>query len=162
MKSSEYETAIVNASPLICLARAGLLNILLRVFPKVCIPRAVFDEVMAGPDDDHARLFIGQSEAFAIVDPVSASELVRDWDLGAGETAVLNCVVENADAIAIIDDAAARKCARTLGVTYCGSLGVLVSAHKAGIITDLNACVLALRESGLYLSQSVVDQLKTI
>jgi len=87
---------------------------------------------------------------------------VRDWDLGAGETEVLNCVVENSDAIAVIDDAAARKCARTLEVPYCGSLGVLVKAHKVGIIADLNACILAIQESGLFLSQSVLDQLKAI
>ena len=87
---------------------------------------------------------------------------MRDWDLGAGETEGLNCVVENSDAIAVIDDAAARKCARTLEVPYCGSLGVLVKAHKVGIIADLNACILAIQESGLFLSQSVLDQLKAI
>lgn len=161
MKSSEYETAIVNASPLICLAKAGLLNILFSVFPKVCIPRAVFDEVRAGPDDDHARLFLQKSEEFSIIDPVSTSEVVRDWDLGAGEASVLTCVLGIEDTIAIIDDAAARKCARTLSIPYCGSLGVLAKAQKAGVITDMNACVLAIRESGLYLSQAVVDHLKS-
>ena len=131
------------------------------MFPKVCIPRAVFDEVMSGPDDDHARLFLDTSEAFSIVDPASTSEIIREWDLGAGETSVLTCVLGIKDALAIIDDAAARKCARTLGIPYCGSLGVLAKAQKSGVIVDLNACVLALRESGLYLSQAVVDCLKS-
>lgn len=160
MKSSELETAIANASPLICLAKAGLLGILFRMFPRVYIPRAVFDEVMAGPDDDHARLFLEDSESITIVDPASTSEIVREWDLGAGETSVLTCVLEKMNSIAIIDDAAARKCARTLSIPYCGSLGVLARAQKAGLIANLNACVLALRASGLYLSQEVVDRLK--
>ena len=160
MRSSEYEIAIVNASPLICLAKSGLLDVLFRVFPKVCIPRSVFDEVMAGPEDDRARMYLDGSEAFAIVDLASTSEIVREWDLGAGETSVLTCVLEKMNSIAIIDDAAARKCARTLSIPYCGSLGVLAKAQKAGAIADLNACVLALRESGLYLSQEVVDRLK--
>ena len=91
--------------------------------------------------------------------PASTSESIREWDLGAGETAVLSCVLDASDSIAIIDDAAARKCARTLSIPYCGSLGVLARAQKSGMISDLTACVRALRESGLYLSQEVVDSL---
>ncbi len=159
MRSSEDEIAIVNASPLICLAKAGLLTILFRVFPKVCIPRSVFDEVMAGPEDDLARMYLDEAGEITIVDPASPSEIVREWDLGAGETSVLSCTLETMNSIAIIDDAAARKCARTLNIPYCGSLGVLAKAHKAGIITDLNVCIVAIQESGLFLSQSVIEQL---
>jgi predicted nucleic acid-binding protein len=43
----------------------------------------------------------------------------------------------------------------------CGSLGVLAKAQKSGMISNLNTCVVALRESGLYLSQDVVDRLKS-
>ena len=159
MKSSDCKTAIVNASPLICLAKAGLLEILFRVFPKVCIPRPVFEEVMAGSDEDRARTYLNGSESFGIIDIAATNETIRDWDLGAGETAVLSCVFNTPDSIAIIDDAAARKCARTLSIPYCGSLGVLAKAKKSGMIPDLNACVRALRDSGLYLSQEVIDRL---
>ncbi len=162
MSSSEYAEAMVNASPLICLAKAGLLNALLGVFPKVCIPRAVYDEVMDGPDDDCARLFLQKSEGYTIVEPGVMNEVVRDWDLGAGETAVLNSVIDKSGTIAVIDDAAARKCARTLDVPYCGSLGILVKAHKAGVIGDLNASISVIQESGLYLSQTIIDRLRTI
>jgi len=162
MSSSENATAIVNASPLICLARAGLINILFGVFPNVSIPRAVLDDVLAGPEDDHARLFLQQSQAYSIIEPTLADELIRDWDLGAGETSVLTCVLESTTAIAIIDDAAARKCARTLNIPYCGSLGVLAKARQAGIALDLSASILALQESGLYLTQTVVDRLKSL
>ena len=152
MSFSEYEMAIVNASPLICLARAGLLELLFRTFQDVQIPRPVFDEVMAGPEHDPAREFLQNADAFSVIDPRTTSDLVREWDLGAGETSVLTGVLEEAAAIAVIDDAAARKCARTLGMPYCGSLGVLARARAAGVLVDLNACVSSLREAGVYLS----------
>ncbi len=38
----------------------------------------------------------------------------------------------------------------------------LAKARQTGIINDLNVSILALQESGLFLSHTVVDQLKTI
>ena len=44
--------AVLNASPLIILARAGYLDLLPRLVSPAVIPRAVATEINAGPADD--------------------------------------------------------------------------------------------------------------
>ena len=44
---------VSNTSPLIVLARAGLLDLLPRLFSEVLIPAAVRAEILAGPDGDN-------------------------------------------------------------------------------------------------------------
>jgi len=56
-------------------------------------------------------------------------------DLGAGETEVLALAVESSDAVAILDDALARQVAVTVGVRFTGTLGLLLDAKRAGLVT---------------------------
>ncbi len=53
---------VCNASPLITLANAGLLNALPDQFQRVLCPQAVVDEISAGPAEDVMRS--GRSQSF--------------------------------------------------------------------------------------------------
>lgn len=46
------KTVVSNASPLIILAKANLLDLLQNQFLKVLVPLAVVNEIKAGPSDD--------------------------------------------------------------------------------------------------------------
>lgn len=46
---------VCNASPLITLAKAGLLNVLPDQFGRVLCPQAVVGEILAGPPEDVMR-----------------------------------------------------------------------------------------------------------
>jgi predicted nucleic acid-binding protein len=48
--------AVLNASPLIILARAGYLDLLGKLVSPVVIPRAVAMEINAGPPEDPALI----------------------------------------------------------------------------------------------------------
>ena len=84
---------------------------------------------------------------------------IIEWDLGKGETSVLQYALNNKNVIAVIDDAAARKCAKVLGIPYCGTLGALAKSRKLGLVDDFAACVDALKESGLWISQTLINKL---
>ena len=43
------KAAVINASPLIILARAGYINLLPKMFSSIAVPRAVVSEIEAGP-----------------------------------------------------------------------------------------------------------------
>lgn len=82
------ERWVLNASPLIVLARVGQEHLFHTLADKVVVPRAVAVEIEAGSADDPARQVIA-GEHFAVVEAVPVSEVLA-WDLGAGETAVLS------------------------------------------------------------------------
>ena len=46
---------VINASPIITLAKVDHLNLLVALAPDICIPQAVFKEVTAGPEGDPGR-----------------------------------------------------------------------------------------------------------
>jgi len=43
------KAAVINASPLIILVRAGYINLLPKMFSSIAVPRAVVSEIQAGP-----------------------------------------------------------------------------------------------------------------
>ncbi|MDM8007421.1 MAG: hypothetical protein QUV05_14880 [Phycisphaerae bacterium] len=52
------ETWVVNASPVIALARIGQLRFLEELASLLLLPEAVAAEILAGPDDDSARIAV--------------------------------------------------------------------------------------------------------
>jgi predicted nucleic acid-binding protein len=58
----------------------------------------------------------------------------------------------------IIDDLAARRCAAALGIPVRGTLGLVLVAKKRGVIAFARPVVDKLRQSGMYLSDRVIDQ----
>lgn len=124
---------VVNASPLIVFGKVGQLDLLTRLPEKIIIPQAVAYEVVAGPENDAARLAI-EAEMFTLVDTQDPTPELAAWDLGPGETAVLSYALANPEWTAILDDNAARKCAVTFGVAAKGSLALVILAKKRGLI----------------------------
>jgi hypothetical protein len=80
------ERWVVNASPLILLAKIEQLNLLIHLADAYTIPESVVIEVCAGPEDDPARRIL-ESTAMPTT-AVAASPTIMAWDLGDGETAV--------------------------------------------------------------------------
>lgn len=89
MKSSQKlhaaEKWVINASPVIALARVGQAELLTRLPKQAIIPRAVEEELLLAPADDPARRMV-ESGIFKVIEtPVLRSEILV-WDLGKGET----------------------------------------------------------------------------
>jgi len=70
---------------------------------------------------------------------------------------VLAVALERPGAIAIIDDAEARACARALKIRLTGSLGVLARAFKAGVIPSLDDAIEKIRAAGLFVDDALVS-----
>jgi|GEM_PF-1660651 len=73
------ERWVVNASPIICLAKVGCLELLQRLPDQFLIPQAVADEILAGPHGDPAFHFITENRE-PIVE-VNPDPLIMAWDL---------------------------------------------------------------------------------
>ena len=148
------DQVVVNASPLITLFRSGQAGLLPQLFQKIVVPDAVWTEVTGGEQDDPAAQEL-VVESWPVREFVMTSPRVAVWNLGDGETSVLSYALENPAYRAIVDDAAARRCARTLGVNVLGTGGVLVLAKQRGLIVSVAEAVNKLRQAGLWLSDDV-------
>ena len=149
------EPAVVNASPLICLSRAGLTDLLRQASDTVIVPAAVAREVLArGPRDVTADV-LRNSPWLKQVDDAVIPANVLAWDLGNGESSVLAWAMAHPGACAIIDDLQGRRCAESLGIRLRGTVGLVLRARRAGLIESAHAALDRLRSAGMYLSERI-------
>ncbi len=100
---------VLNASPLICLSKSGLADLLPALFQEVLVPEAVLKEVMAeGKTDFAAEPLISRKWVRRMFD-IPIDPRVTAWDLGEGESAVLSFALRNADCWAVMDDPPCRR-----------------------------------------------------
>lgn len=152
------ERRVVNASPLIFLGAAGLLDLLRIVDADVIVTDAVFEEVSAKGAADRAARTLAAASWIGRVRTPSSPESVLAWDLGPGESSVISCALGPERATAVLDDLAARRCARSLGVPVRGTLGLVLRGHQSGLVADPRATLEELRHRGMWLSDAVLDQ----
>jgi predicted nucleic acid-binding protein len=150
---------VVNSSPLITLFNSQLANLLHQLFDQVQVPPAVWKEVTAHKNDIAAQN-LPQTAWAKQCEAIPVHPLVSAWDLGAGESAVLSYVIANPHYTAMIDDAAARRCAISLNISTLGTGGMIVLAKRQGLISSIGEPIQALRDSGLWLSENLVQLLK--
>jgi predicted nucleic acid-binding protein len=148
--------AAVNASPLILLARGGLIQLLHLAAPEVVVPLAVAEEVRRrGASDPTVRALA--ENPWLVVSEIAVPPLIQAWDLGPGESSVLAYAHAHPETLAVLDDLAARRCAVTLGIPVRGTLGLVILAKKRGEIRAARPLLEALRRGGLYLSDAVLN-----
>lgn len=152
------ERPAINASPLIYLAKAGLLDLLRIADEKLVVPAPVAAEINVRGPRDVAVLAIEQLDWLDVVPSPPVSAVIQAWDLGDGESSVLAWGQAYPGTELIIDDLAARRCAATLGVSVRGTLGLVLAAKNRRIIHAARPIIDTLRASGMYLSDRVVNE----
>jgi predicted nucleic acid-binding protein len=148
------EIWIVNASPLLSLARIGHMHLLSALAAEVLLPQGVITEVGRGPSP------LGPTDlgTHRVVRVQEMHPTVAAWDLGLGEGEVLSLAAATVGSRAILDDGAARRCAGALNVPVRGTLGVVLEAKRAGLVAAVAPLVKALQDTGLFLSDSLIQR----
>lgn len=147
------EAWIVNASPIISLAKIGHLH-LLDSGAALRVPLAVAEEILAGPVGDAGRAAIAAGFGGPPV-AIEIPPVVGEWSLGRGESAVLALALERG-ATAIVDDRDARRAALALGLKVLGTLGVVLRARAQGRIAEAAPLLRELRRGGFRLNEMLV------
>jgi len=148
---------VSNASPLIVLAKEDLLRILPALFPQVLVPQAVVDEIGAGPADDPMRLTLASCAWLVAVRLEPPLSPLITWRAGRGEAEVIEYARLNGNLPVLLDDRAALRFAKALGLTVHGCVGLVGTAVKTGILESFPRGVAQLRAAGLYISGEVVE-----
>ena len=143
---------IVNTTPLIALAGIGHLNLLRQLYTEIMIPVAVYHEIISEP----ARSLVSAAE-WITVEKITGTIQKSGFSsrLHAGEIEVIILVQEVGADLLIMDDNAAKKTAKYLGLTVTGTMGVLLRAKKEGLISEVKPLLEGLIGDGLYVSPTV-------
>lgn len=148
----------VNASPLIFLTKRDLSDLLRLVAPKIIVPEAVAAEIQRfGPDDPTAQM-LAATPWLEVVSTPPVPPAIQAWDLGPGESAVLAWCYAEPETLGIIDDLAARHCAKAFGIPVKGTLGLVLLAKQEGRIPAARPVLEELRSLGMYLSDAVLNR----
>lgn len=147
---------IVNSTPLIALCNIGRLDLLQKVYGRIVIPQAVFDEVTE--KDDSACRQIKQRPDWIEVKQISDNSQKQMYraKLHDGEAEVMILAQEPPTAdLLIIDDTAAKKTAKFLGLHVTGTLGVLLRAKRMGLVEEIAPLIEDLCKNGFYVDETV-------
>ena len=128
---------ICNTSPFQYLHQIDQLRILPALAGKIIVPSAVVDEIAVGRVAGVDLPDLAQLEWVMVQSPVGQSALPLISDLGAGESEVLMLALETPGATVILDDMLARRVAESLNLHLTGTLGLLLDAKQAGLISQV-------------------------
>ena len=152
------DRAVDNASPLIFLAKAGLIDFLQQAAPLILVPAAVAEEINRRGQSDITARALADTAWLVTVDVLVIPPLIQAWDLGPGESAVLAHAHAHPGVAAIIDDGAGRRCAELLRVPLLGTLGLVMIAKKRGLIPAARPVISRLKKQGMFLSENTIDR----
>jgi predicted nucleic acid-binding protein len=152
------ERWVINASPLILLAKAELVHLLPSLCEELVIPNGVAVEIQAGRSADAACAWLETKGASFIRPDVSHHSALARWHGGNGEAEVISFALQNPDFIAALDDRRARAFAVEHGVRVLGSLRIIVIAKEKGLISRAKPALEKLRGVGAYVSNALIDR----
>ena len=147
----------VNTSPLIFLSKSGYLNLLQLISPEIIVPQAVATEIEAYGTNDITAKALAKTEWLIITEIPTTPTIIQNWNLGAGESEVLAWGYLHSNTEIILDDLAARRCAKDLEIPVRGTLGLVLIAKQRNVIPSARQVLEKLRLSGMYLSNRVMD-----
>lgn len=129
---------VVNATPLVSLSILGQLDLLPRIFGRVYLPCAVYDEVITrgrGKAGHEALIAVDWFQTADVLNVDLKSSIMLQLD--EGEAEVITIAKDKRIPLVCIDEFAGRPYAKLIGLDVIGTLGVLLIAKQRGYIALL-------------------------
>lgn len=149
---------IADASPLVGLAKIGRLDLLHRLAVEIWVPTVVWQEIVergAGRPEVPA---LTASLAHCVREPDPEEFATFRGQVDGGEAAALALAARRPEALLLMDDQRGRAAAERYGFRYFGTLGLLLRAKRADLISSVKAEAESLLRHGLHLDPTVIRQ----
>jgi predicted nucleic acid-binding protein len=151
-------SVVMNASPLICMIKAGIIEILPALFEDIVVPEAVRREILVKEHTPPKGESLDPYQWMRLVNDIPIDPRAASWDLGQGEGQVISFALHHPHHWALLDDREARRCAAALNCRHTGTLGIIVLAKRRRIIDSIRGHLEKLKEAGLWLSEELIDE----
>ncbi|PZN81296.1 MAG: DUF3368 domain-containing protein [Candidatus Methylumidiphilus alinenensis] len=152
------ERAVVNSGPLVALSIIGQLDLLPTLYAECWVPQTVFNEVAVAGIGKPGAKSLQAADWQARVRTVPIPDPLLVMELDAGEAEVITLARQLSPCMAIIDERRGRRIAQQVyGLPVKGTAGLLVEAHRRGLIAGVKLYLLELRTAGYFIADSVID-----
>lgn len=153
---------VSDSTPLISLMKAEQLDVLQKLFREVLIPETVYQELTTSEDFQEEAALIKKSayiRTVSVDDQKAVSLLQRATGLDKGESEAIVYADDHCVDLLLMDEAAGRKVAQGMGLSIMGSVGVLVNACRAGILTaaDAEKAFDRMRQTNRHISERLIQ-----
>jgi predicted nucleic acid-binding protein len=146
---------VADASALIALSACDSLHLLEALFGNVFVPEAVFFEVAGTNKPQSERL---KNYLQGKICTVNMNHFVYlDAYADAGETQAMLLYKEMAADYLLIDDKRGRKVAQINQIKTIGSLGVLLQAKHAGLISHIEPLITKIADSPVFMGAELIQ-----
>jgi predicted nucleic acid-binding protein len=137
---------VSDTSCLILLDKIKQLDLLHALFNRITIT-----QIIAGEFGKQLPAYI------QIENPVNLIyQKILESNLDSGEASALALALEKKDCLLIIDDYKGRKEAKNLGLTFTGTLGILIIAKQKGLIKSITRILTDIQKTDFRISDTVI------
>jgi predicted nucleic acid-binding protein len=157
MSNAPDRLVISNTSPLFYLHRIRHLHLLPQLYGEIWLPPAVEEELEEGRRQGYDVPDVRGAEGLGVRELRSPPSIPAIVDLGPGEAEVLTLGMEYPGSLLIIDEQQARRIAGLQGLSYTGTLGVLIKAKKATLIPSMKSLLEELQRRGMWIGADVAQ-----
>ncbi len=144
--------AVADSSVIIHLAAIGQLDLLRKLHGTLLVPPAVWDEVVVQGQGRPGEVELRQAvqDGWMAVAAPSPNSLIAQVgsSLPVGEAEAILLAESRPGSLLLMDEAAGRLVATSLGVPVMGIVGLLVVAKQAGLLAELKPVLDQLRSPG--------------
>ena len=151
---------VADSGPVIVLAAIGHFDLLRDLYGAVLVPAQVHEEVVVGGKGRPGSDELGSAD-WVSVESVDGSDPMFGGlrvTLDEGEAAALVLAVRLKADLVLIDELRGRQTARKMGLAVKGTLGVLITAKRAGLISAVAPLLDELVDHGFWVSEELHER----
>lgn len=158
---------ISDTTPIITLLKINQLDLLKDLFGSVCIPDAVYNELVQDKSFDNEAKIIRSTEFISveIIDDAEVQKTMNDTKLDKGESAAI-CLYERqkGDALLLIDEKKGRVVAKERDIKIIGTIGLIALSYKRKVRSknQIKLIVEEIRNKRKSYSNELLDELLSL
>lgn len=160
----ENQVIISNSSPLINLSKINKLGLIGKLFKKIIIPEAVYNELIVQGSAKSGSKRIKELIEAGIIEVKKAENLnfvkALEKDLDYGESEVIALALEMNAELIILDEADARRIAALYNLRKVGFIGILLKSQNEGFINNAIELLDLAIEKGFWINRKLYTKLK--
>jgi predicted nucleic acid-binding protein len=151
---------VSDTSPIRYLVLIGEADLLEKLYSRILIPRAVYEELQQPATPDVVRDWAKTVPAWVevIPDPSASAAFSISSALDSGERSAIALALDWRADLLLMDERAGAREARRLGLTVIGTLGVLVRGAERGYI-ELPAALAKLQRTNFRAAPEILRKL---
>ena len=148
---------VSNTGPLIALCGIERVDLLWRLFDRVLVPTAVYNEMLAGEMGKAVFLQACSPDRLTVMEPEPQADPLLTSMLDEGEAAVIRLARAQSIERVLIDERKGRKVARGIyGLQPWGTARILLEAKAAGMLATVQPELERMRGNGYRIHDNIV------